>query len=157
MRTRGGFTLLEICLAVLMALLIFTISIPSVRGLLADARLHKSFETFDGLAQDARLRSVRDRRPYLLIWNDKGIELQPAEPTTADEKTDIPVIEPERGETYDIELTSALMEKPAKEWMFWPTGTCEPATITYQSRAGQWVAKYDPLTAQGELESNATQ
>ncbi|MDP9291444.1 MAG: hypothetical protein M3O82_03660 [Verrucomicrobiota bacterium] len=155
MRKSGGFTLLEICLAVLMALLIFTISVPSVRGLLADSRLHKSFETFDGLAQDARLRSIRDRRPYLLVWDDKSIELRPAEPTTADEKLDFPVIEPDKGESYDIELTGALAEKPAKEWIFWPTGTCEPATITYQSVMGHWLAKYDPLTVQGELESNA--
>ena len=55
------------------------------------------------------------------------------------------------GTVLKLTLPAALSNKPAGEWVFWPTGTCEPAVVHFEGRAGTWTANYSPLTAYGEL------
>jgi hypothetical protein len=54
-----------------------------------------------------------------------------------------------------LTLPAALSRKPAGEWIFWPTGTCEPAIVRYAGRAGTWTADYSPLTAHAQLTNYA--
>jgi len=61
----------------------------------------------------------------------------------------------EHGSALTLTLPAALTKKPAGEWIFWPTGTCEPATVHYEGRAGTWTANYSSLTAHGELANYA--
>jgi hypothetical protein len=52
-------------------------------------------------------------------------------------------------------LPSALRKDPPGEWIFWPSGNCEPAIVNFKSANGSWAANYSPLTARGELISYA--
>ena len=154
MHSKNAFTLLEICLAITIGVLIFTFAIPSIEGLFAQQKLNKSFEALDELVAEAHKLSVLERRPYLLSWEKEGVVLRPEFPVGKDEADGVAMIEARENESYDIELTAALVEQPEKEWVFWPSGNCEPATITYQGRDGKWTAHYDPLTARaGEIEN----
>jgi len=62
----------------------------------------------------------------------------------------------EHGSALTLNLPAALRSKPAGEWIFWPTGTCEPAVVEFTGREGNWIANYSPLTGHAELTNYAT-
>jgi len=150
MSRRAGFTLLEICIALFIALLVITMAVPSVLSLLAEQRLKTSFEAFDGWVRKAREKSIAERRAYALVWEEDGIALI----TPERRDTDDPEALPERlvfaeGESFKISRPSALMKEPPGEWVFWRSGLCEEAEISYAGASGSWRVHYDPLTTRG--------
>ena len=48
-----------------------------------------------------------------------------------------------------LERPAAMAKNPPPEWIFWHSGICEPAIITYKGPEGAWKAQYDPLTGHG--------
>jgi hypothetical protein len=52
-------------------------------------------------------------------------------------------------------LPAALTKNPPPAWIFWPTGTCEPAVVQFVGRDGTWTANYSALTAQATLTTYA--
>ena len=147
MSRRAGFTLLEICIALFIAMLVITMAVPSVLAMLAEDRLKASFDAFDGWVRKAREKSLTERRDCVLVWAEDGIALVPAEARD----TDAPDTEPERfvfakGEKITIERPSALMKEPPGEWIFWRSGLCEEAVVSFKGEAGSWRVHYDPLT-----------
>ena len=147
MPRRASFTLLEICLALFISLLLITLAVPSIVALLAEQRLKSSFDEFDGFVRTARERSMTERRTYAMSWAEDGIVLLPVERRD----TDDPKAEPERfvfgkGESFALERPSALMKKPPAEWIFWRSGVCEEALVSFAGEAGSWSVRYDPLT-----------
>ena len=125
------------------------LAIPSVSGLLADQRLHESYERFEKFESAARLQSLRDQKPVFLAWDKHGISLC----TTYRDRQGAPEVvdrmEVPENEVFTVTRPAALLEKPAAEWTFWPNGTCEPEIISYQGPAGRWQVSFDPLTAHG--------
>ena len=150
MNRRAGFTLLEICLAVAICLLLVLIAVPSVRGVMAEQRLHATFEAFDGLVRKAQARSMDERRTYVLAWKKEAIELIPEE--TKEGETAPPQTERlslGNGEDYAIERPAALAKNPEPVWTFWRSGVCEPAIVSYKGPLGTLTVRYDALTAHG--------
>src|SRR5437588_12046455 len=78
MRRQCGFTLVEVIIAVFILLLLLTLAVPSLNGVLADKRLHRSLDRFNALVRQAHERSLAEHRAYLIVWNDAFITLQPA-------------------------------------------------------------------------------
>jgi type II secretory pathway pseudopilin PulG len=149
LRREHGFTLLEICMAVVIALLVVGMAVPSVRGVLREEDLKKSFEQFDDMVRKAQSKAVSERRAYVLVWDKDGVLLEPYEPQDSDRG-----VEPERlsvseGQTLILERPAAMDKKPAAEWIFWRSGVCEPAVVTYEGSEGAWKVEYNPLTARG--------
>ena len=75
---KRGFTLVEVIIAVFILLLLVTLAVPSLNGVLADKRLHRSLDRFNELVRQAHERSLAEHRAYLIVWNDAFISLQPA-------------------------------------------------------------------------------
>src|SRR2546423_77873 len=73
-----AFTLIEIVIAVFILLLLLGLAVPSVNGVLADRRLHRSLDRFNDLVRQAHERSLAERRPYLIVLDEGGATLQPA-------------------------------------------------------------------------------
>ena len=147
MPRRDGFTLLEICIAVSIGVMLVMLAVPSLSGLLRAQRLQRVEGQFDDLVRTAQQRAVTERRAYGLVWKKGAIELTPLERTE-----DEPAIDPEhigigKEQEFIIERTAALGKKPPGIWTFWRSGVCEPATITYHGPEGSWTAVYNPLTA----------
>ena len=154
--SRAGFTLVEIVIAVAIMATLLLMAVPSLQGVLADKRLRTSLDDFNKLVREAQERSVAEHRAYLIVWTKKNVFLQP-EVFAKDEDTKaIATFDLERGTVLTLSLPAALSSKPAGEWIFWPTGTCEPAIIHFEGKAGTWTANYSPLTAHGELTNYAT-
>jgi hypothetical protein len=110
---------------------------------------------FNNLVRQAQERSVAEHRAYLIIWGNKDVIVQPEAFAKDEEKKAVATFSLERGSALTLTLPAALTAKPAGEWIFWPTGTCEPAIVRFVGRAGTWTANYSPLTGHGELANYA--
>jgi type II secretory pathway pseudopilin PulG len=144
----AAFTLLEICLAVFIGVIIMLAAVPSITGVIEDQRAKKLFNQFDGLAREASSRAATERRPYALEWDDSGVSVRPLAPENEDEAHDGDRVDFGEKLAPDLELPAALEKDPPRVWTFWPTGTCEPATIVCHVANAHWTATYDPLTEQ---------
>lgn len=140
----AGFTLLEICLALMIAALLIALATPSIAGLLAEQRLKESFECFDSMVTEARRKSITEQRSYALVWMKDGIALAPAGQSTAADTLAFA-----KDESFQLRRLAALSPKAPAEWIFWPSGICEPAQIAFQGKAGTWLVQYDALTTRG--------
>ncbi|HEX8680563.1 MAG TPA: prepilin-type N-terminal cleavage/methylation domain-containing protein [Chthoniobacterales bacterium] len=150
-QNRQAFTLIEVAIAVFILLIILMLGVPSMSGVLADKRLRRSFDELNQLVREAQNRSVAERRPYLIVWNESQLLLRP-EAFARDEKEEpVMALRLHRGDAYQLELPAALREEPPAEWIFWPSGTCEPATVKFKGVDGAWTANYSSLTARPEL------
>ncbi|HJT45910.1 MAG TPA: prepilin-type N-terminal cleavage/methylation domain-containing protein [Chthoniobacterales bacterium] len=154
-RSRAAFTLLEIIIAVAIMATVLFMAIPSFRGVLADRHLRASLDGFNKLVRAAQERSVSEHRSYLIVWTDKNVFVQPESLTKDDSQEPVDTFELARGEVLTLTLPAALTSKKPGEWIFWPTGTCEPAIVQFTGRAGTWTENYSPLTGHGDLTSYA--
>jgi hypothetical protein len=142
-------------LAIFILLLLLMLAVPSFTGVIANRRLKQSLDEFNDLVRQAQTRSVTERRPYLIVWGKNNVVVRPeafAEDEDVKAKAEFRL---NRGSTLRLSLPVALTEKYPAEWIFWPSGTCEPATIRFQGPAGSWTANYLPLTGRPEITSYA--
>ena len=151
-----AFTLIEIALSIFILLLLLMLAVPSLSGVIANRRLKQSFDSFSQLVRQAQERSVTERRAYLIVWNKSSVLLRPEVFTKNEEGKPTAVLRLPKGSWIKVSLPAALMGKPPAEWIFWPSGTCEPATVQFGGPAGAWTANYSPLTAQPELTQYAS-
>jgi len=150
-----GFTLIEMALAIFILLLLLVLAVPSFTGVIANRRLKQSLDEFNNLVRQAQTLSVTERRPYLIVWAKSNVMVRPEAFAEDEEARAKAEFRPIRGSTLRLSLPSALAEKYPAEWIFWPSGTCEPATVSFQGPAGSWTANYSPLTARPEITSYA--
>jgi type II secretory pathway pseudopilin PulG len=146
-----AFTLIEIALSIFILLLILVMAVPSLSGVIANNRLKQSLDNFNQLVRQAQERSVTERRAYLIVWGKNSVLLRPEVFAEGEEEKPTTVLALSKGSWIRVLLPAALTGKPPAEWIFWPSGTCEPATVQFRGPAGAWTANYAPLTAQPEL------
>ena len=146
-----AFTLIEIALSIFILLLLLMLAVPSLTGVFATRRLKQSLDGFNNLVHQAQERSVTERRPYLIVWNKKGVVLRPEVFGEDEEVKATAEFRVSKGSVLRLSLPAALDQKHPWEWIFWPSGNCEPATVQFRGPAGVWTATYSPLTAQPEI------
>lgn len=154
-RSRHGFTLLEICVVMALAVLMLSLAVPSLRGQMTRQRLQKSFDQLDLLVSQAREHAMTEGKPFLLAWDKNGtVQLYPAELGLAARRKQGPAAElagsVDAGH-YTLFRPSALTAQPSAEWTFWPSGTCEPVIVKYAGKVGEWEAHYNALSGRGDL------
>jgi prepilin-type N-terminal cleavage/methylation domain-containing protein len=151
MQRRQGFTLIEIVIAIFILLLLLMLAVPSLTGVLADRRLRRSLDRVNNLVNQARERSVREHRPYLVVVNTKAIEVRPEVFAKGEAPASVAQLPLVRTESIKLTLPAALTKDPPAEWIFWPSGTSEPAIVQYIGRDGTWTANYSALSGRPEL------
>ncbi len=151
MQRLRGFTLIEIALSIFILMLLLLLAVPSLSGVVANRRLKQSLDGFNQLVRQAQERSVTERRPYLLVWSKNGVLLQPEVFAEGEEAKPTAVLRLGKGTLLKLSLPAALVAKHPAEWIFWPSGNCEPAIVQFKGPPGAWTADYSPLTAQPEL------
>jgi type II secretory pathway pseudopilin PulG len=150
-RSRQAFTLIEISISVFIMLLIIMLAVPSMSGVMADRRLRRSMDDLNKLVRMAQERSVLDRRVYVIAWRKDHLELRPAALTKDEDDAPTATLKLARGDAFLLDLPAALESEPPAEWAFWPTGTCEPAVVTFKGVSGTWSARYATLTGLPEI------
>ena len=156
MRCCRAFTLVEMIIAVAILSVVLLMAVPSLSGVIADRKLRASLDQFNNLVRQAQERSVNERRSYLIVWGKSEVIVQPETFMKDEEKNPVARFALGRGTTLALTLPAALAKNPAGQWIFWPTGTCEPAIVEFTGRAGTWSANYSPLTAHADLTNYAT-
>ncbi|HMG05737.1 MAG TPA: prepilin-type N-terminal cleavage/methylation domain-containing protein [Chthoniobacterales bacterium] len=151
MKREEGFTLVEMVIAIVVMLLVLAVSIPSLNGVLADRRLRRSFDELNSMVRQAQERSIAERRSYLIVWLDKQIALGPEALLKGEDPKPIAVLKWQKGDSFQPTFPASLEEETPWAWVFWPSGNCEPAEVSYQGKDGKWTAKYSALTARAEL------
>ena len=146
-----AFTLIEIALSIFILMLLLMLAVPSLSGVFASRRLKLSLDGFNNLVQQAQERSVTERRPYLIVWTKAGVLLRPEVFAEDEEAKPTAELRLSKGNVLKLWLPAALADKHPWEWIFWPSGNCEPATVQFRGPAGVWTANYSPLTAQPEV------
>ena len=146
-----AFTLVEIALAIFILMLLLMLAVPSMTGVVASRRLNQSLNGFNDLVRQAHERSVTERRPYLIVWSKNSVLLRPEVFAEDEEVKSAAEFRLNKGTLLSLSLPAALAEKHPAEWIFWPSGNCEPAIVQFKSPAGLWTANYSPLTAQPEV------
>jgi type II secretory pathway pseudopilin PulG len=146
-----GFTLVEIVLAVFILMLLLALAVPSLTGVLADRQLKRSLDGFNNLVRHAQERSVVERRAYLIVWSKNKVVARPEAFAEDKEVKATAEFALGREELLKLSLPMALTDKHPAEWIFWPSGTCEPAIVQFKGRSGSWAANYAPLTARAQV------
>jgi type II secretory pathway pseudopilin PulG len=156
MRRASAFTLVEIAISVFIMMILLVVAIPSVSGVLADRRLHRSLDAMNEIVRQAQEHSVQERRPYLIAWGKSSIILRPEEIAPDAKDVAIATLALDKGHAFLLRLPAALESDPLAQWIFWPSGTCEPANVSFKSPDGSWEVNYSPLTARPEIVRYAT-
>jgi prepilin-type N-terminal cleavage/methylation domain-containing protein len=151
MRRRDGFTLIEIVLAIVILVVVLLLAVPSLTGVLADRRLRRSLDDVNRLVVQAQERSISERRSYLIVWRNKQFALRPEGFLKGEDRKPLATLNWQKGESFTLSLPAAIEDEPPSEWIFWSSGNCEPAVVTYRGPSGAWTAKYSALTARPEL------
>ncbi|MDQ2867077.1 MAG: prepilin-type N-terminal cleavage/methylation domain-containing protein [Verrucomicrobiota bacterium] len=149
MQKTRAFTLVELVIVLFITLLLISVAVPSLRGVLADRRLRASLDEFNRLAQTAHERSLAERRSYLVVWGDREITVRPE--SAADNGEVIAAMRITGDEHWQLDFPAALQRDAPPEWIFWPSGNCEPVRISFSGKEGGWTAEYSPLAAAGNL------
>jgi type II secretory pathway pseudopilin PulG len=147
-RTCRAFTLIEIVITIFILMLVLLLAVPSLTGVLADRRLRQSLDSFNNLVYEAQGRSLAEHRPYLIVMAAKSVDLRPEALMKGDDPNPVAQFRIGGAESVKLTLPAALTKSPPTEWIFWPTGTCEPAEVRFTGHAGTWTAKYSALSAQ---------
>ncbi len=150
-KNERGFTLIEIAIAVFIMLLLLGLAVPSLNGVMHNRRLQRSLDRMNDLVQTAQERSVNDHRTYLIVWDKSELTVRPETVLKGEDPSPIASLRLERGDAFLLKLPAALVDDPPARWAFWPTGTCEPAIVSYKGVYGSWTASYSPLTARPDL------
>ncbi|XHR29308.1 MAG: Tfp pilus assembly protein FimT/FimU [Chthoniobacteraceae bacterium] len=152
--SQNGFTLLEVMLALLVALTVIAVSVPSVAAALSKPPAQAAFEQFDRLVQEARDRSHAEGRNYVIVWgSDRVIRVRPEETGSRAEGKGVRQWKQTDGRTLELEFPAALLQgkTPDAIWTFWADGACEPARVRYKNGNAKWTALYNPFTARAEV------
>src|SRR2546430_11598097 len=145
MQRQRGFTLVEVIIAVFILLLLLTLAVPSLNGVLADKRLHRSLNRFNELVRQAHERSLAEHRAYLIVWNDVEVSLQPAAFLKTEPHQPIDTIAIARQEKWRVEISAAVSKKAPEGRDFLGSGGCEASRIRFVSGDWRWAAEHSPL------------
>jgi prepilin-type N-terminal cleavage/methylation domain-containing protein len=151
MRRDRGFTLIEIAIAVVIMVIVLMLAVPSINGVLADRRLRRSYDELNVLVRQAQGHSTAEHRSYLIVWVDGGLALRPEGLLKGDDRSPVATLRLRKGDSFKLSFPAALTDDPPAEWVFWPSGNCEPAVVKYRGPDGGWTARYSALTARAEL------
>jgi Tfp pilus assembly protein FimT len=154
-RTERAFTLVEMSIAVFVMVLMLALAVPSLSGVMRDRRLRRSLIDMNKLVQLAQERSVSERRPYLISWQKDHLILRPEAFAKGQQQVPTSTLRLRNGDAFLLNLPAALADDPPADWVFWPSGTCEPAVVSFKGVDGSWSARYSPLTAHAEVTTYA--
>ena len=152
MRHRDGFTLIEMVMAIGIMLVILLLAVPSINGIMADRALRRSLDDMNRLILQAQERSIAEGRSYLIVWRNKQFLLRPEGFFKGETRQPVASLKWQKGDAFTLSFPAAIDEEPPSEWIFWPSGNCEPAVVTYRGPKGAWKARYSTLTARPQLE-----
>jgi type II secretory pathway pseudopilin PulG len=129
LRQRAAFTILEVCIAMTIGLLLIGVSTLAISSVQAEARLKDSAADIENTVRTALLDAMADHRAVQLSLDSSF-----------------------GGASGMVEIkrhgeTKFRPTKSGEFWEFSPTGVCEPIELRITSDEGTIELGFDPLTA----------
>lgn len=124
---RGAFTLIEVCVAMAIGLLILGIATINMAGLQSETQLKKMAARVETLARESLLSAVISQRSVQLSLDGDLAAEGTLQVRRFGDRT---FRNPARGEV----------------WEFSPTGVCEPVEVRVSNSVGVIELGFDPLT-----------
>lgn len=123
-----AFTLVEICIAMTIGMLILGVAVLGITGVQEEQKLRESAAMIESTARDSLLKAIAEHRP---------VQLSLAGGITGAE-----------GSVEIKRYGEREYRKPdrAEVWEFSPTGVCEPLHLRITSATGTIELGFDPLT-----------
>ncbi len=162
----GGFTIIELMVAVMVGLMMLGLAVPSVRGVLEEQRLREKMASFEDVVRRAAAQAVSAKREVRLIWFEDGVRaLTDWSAPKAGEELGLPQGEAQaedagggesvfyavgKGEWLSLVRVAAREERPLSEWSFWPSGIREPVEVYYEGPLGKWALRFSALVPDPE-------
>jgi len=166
-RTRAGFTLLEIVIALAIVALI----VGGALGVMAyssdERALRGASSEIEVMAKRARASAIRHQTPYALVFSQDGVRMMPLAEASGVERTlasgrriggdEVPMA----GERADFSLGGMdlhvrrwgargwdhVVKRVVHVWRFDPDGLCEPLSLRLVAGKNWIEDEYHPLTA----------
>jgi hypothetical protein len=155
-RAQAAYTLLEICLTMVVVAVMVGATLPLTQGLVSEERLRALGNDLADFASTARKLAVREGRTFVVKFAENRVSLGPW-----------------RGEGVEFEETLALQlprnasvvvrheetEKWRNElvWFFQPGGLADPLQMKLQEGPSWSVRVFNPLTALSREEASHSQ
>lgn len=146
---RAGFTLLEVIVALSIALLLIGVSTLSISGIQDEHKLRKISSLIENTARGSLMRAVSDSRRVFVELGPNSI----VAPTT--QATDIPEDYAFEGNLEIRRYGEKAFRRPdhGEVWEFSPTGVCEPLELRVSNAIGTVELAFDPLTGMARKRS----
>lgn len=128
LRPASGFTLIEVCIAMTIGMLILGVAVLGISGVQDEQKLRETAARIESTARDALLDAVAHHRPVQLAL-DGSIG--------------------DSGGSVEVRRYGEKSFRKADTGEFWefsPTGVCEPIELRVTSGAGVIEMGFDPLT-----------
>ena len=168
--SQGGFTIIELMVAVMVGLMMLGLAVPSVRGVLEEQRLREKMGSFEDVVRRAASQAASAKREVRLIWFEDGVravtdwaapragedaglpqgagQVARAEEDAGGGETVFYAVG--KGESLALVRVAAREEKPLSEWSFWPSGIREPVEVYYEGPLGKWALRFSALVPDPE-------
>lgn len=143
---KGGFTLIEIVLALMILSLLLAISIPSLATYFEEQRLRSSLHQFETILQEGRHRAMITQHPHLLHFSEKKVELLDGSLSPKEER------EPLLSESWiaGVQLREKTEETPPRyvipeDWTLSSQGLCAPLRFRFTLKNSWMEFSIHPL------------
>jgi len=167
-RFRRGFTLLEMCIVLVIIVLLFGVTTPAIQSAFTEQTVRQDAHQLALMVKTAMIQSAEQHRDYVIDLTETTMALYPASEAPADpdasSSTDDAASAAAGDSTMaDVSVTSKLapsnqllvpdpikvnawVPMPPTRWTFQPGELC-PATLVRVARGDAWLSmSFDALT-----------
>jgi prepilin-type N-terminal cleavage/methylation domain-containing protein len=167
-RARRGFTLLEICIVLVILGVLMGVIAPGMQSALAEAGVRSDARQLSLMVKTAMLQSVEEHKVYVLDLSEKNLSLGPLAPfTSQDGKPADPdqPLEPAQDSTQTWPLDAKnklLLPDPdgrghwqpiqSAQWVFRPGELCPASSVCFTRGEARLEVTFNALTGNVEEE-----
>lgn len=169
LRTAAAFTLIELLVSLFLIMIILTIAAVSIEAVSDESRLRQPAAELKSFAKRAVKSAVAEQRSYSVFFHSKYFLLRETYPEQRVDEDDfaldlfrnsqglpeeegtVVVVRHDMAEDLALQVRRWNSEEwivpEGVEWVFEPSGLCEPLSVRFTRRDGYVEIDFNPLTA----------
>ena len=166
---RGGFTLLEMVIVLIILGLLMTVLAPGISSAFSEAAVRSDARQLSLMVKTAMLQSADEHRAYVLNLNKKSFSLGPIAPAPpdADNNPDQPYFQqPDSTQTVQLDSSNQLLLPDPKgnghwqkvlaaQWVFRPGELCPASQVCFTRGGARLEISFNALTGNVEDERSS--